>query len=77
MIPGLAERLIVAYRQDDESVTVGLRPDWRGMNAHTLGVWRLPLDEHATARLAELGVPAELVTEAAAKPWARIGGVSV
>jgi hypothetical protein len=61
----------------DGVAIVSLRPDWRGMNAHTLGVWRLPLDEHATARLAELGVPAELVTEAAAKPWARIGGVSV
>jgi hypothetical protein len=77
MIPGLTERLLVAYRQDDESVTVALRPDWRGMNAHTLGVWRMPLNERDRARCEELGIPADMVTEAARKPWARIGGVTI
>jgi hypothetical protein len=71
----LAGRLVV--KVSDGVATVSLRPDWRGMNAHTLGVWRMPLDAHAVARLAELGISADLVTEAARKPWARVGGVTI
>lgn len=58
-----ADRLIVDTDTALQTVSVSLRPDWRGMNNHSLGVWRLPLDETAAARLAGLGVNLDDVLE--------------